>query len=198
MSLLTRFLNTFRSRALKREFDEELQFHLEKRIETNLASGMSIAEAEAAAREEFGSLENARNGMREVRMMNGRVVGAFAAGLTIGVLATGLIWHWEASRSLPLYRVGQEGVSSPVLVHEAKPRYTPEALRAKIAGFVMIECVVEPSGTCDGVRVTKSLDPGLDREAVNALQSWRFQPGQHLGKPVPVLVSIEIAFTLRS
>jgi TonB family protein len=61
----------------------------------------------------------------------------------------------------------------------------------------MMECVVQPSGTCSDVRVTKSLEPGLDREAISALQSWRFQPGQRLGKPVPVVVAIEIAFTLR-
>jgi hypothetical protein len=33
---------------------------------------------------------------------------------------------------------------------------------------------------------------------MHALESWRFEPGKRQGKPVPVLVTIEMAFTLRS
>ena len=85
----------------------------------------------------------------------------------------------------------------PVLLREVKPKYTAEAMHAKIAGTVIMECIVQPNGTCEDVYVTKPLDPGLDREAINSLQAWRFQPGQHFGKPVPVLVTVDITFTLR-
>lgn len=59
-------------------------------------------------------------------------------------------------------------------------------------------CVVQTNGVCEDIRVTKSLDPqGLDREAVKAIQEWRFQPGTRMGEPVPILVDIELRFTLR-
>jgi protein TonB len=84
------------------------------------------------------------------------------------------------------------------LVYEQKPQYTPEAMDAMIQGEVVVGCVVQTNGVCSDVHVTKSLDPnGLDRQAINAVQEWRFKPGTRLGEPVPVLVDIAISFTLR-
>jgi TonB family protein len=49
------------------------------------------------------------------------------------------------------------------------------------------------------VEVVRSLDAtfGLDQEAIKAVRQWRFEPGKKGGQPVPVLVTIEITFTLR-
>jgi len=95
-----------------------------------------------------------------------------------------------------VYKPGN-GVSAPILVKEVKPQYTPEAKKAKIEGSVTLECVVEPDGTIGDVEVTKSLDAGLDQEAIKAVKQWRFEPGTKDGKPVPVLVTLEMTFTLR-
>ena len=91
------------------------------------------------------------------------------------------------------------GVVSPRLIKEAKPRYTREAMDAKIAGVVTMEAVVEADGTVGEVRVTRSLDRefGLDDEAVRTLKKWSFAPGKKDGVAVPVLVEIEMTFTLR-
>ena len=91
------------------------------------------------------------------------------------------------------------GVSDPVKLKEIKPLYTADAMRAKIQGVVEITCVVMPDGTVSDARVTRSLDPvfGLDQEAVKAAQKWRFIPGMKDGKPVPVLITILMEFTLR-
>jgi TonB family protein len=80
-----------------------------------------------------------------------------------------------------------------------KPAYTAEAMRAKIQGTVIVECVVLPDGTVGDVQVVKSLDPtfGLDQEAVKAAKQWRFIPGRRNGQPVAVLITIELTFTLR-
>ena len=45
----------------------------------------------------------------------------------------------------------------------------------------------------------KSLDArsGLDNQAVKAVNDWRFNPGKKDGKPVAVIVSIELTFTLK-
>jgi periplasmic protein TonB len=96
------------------------------------------------------------------------------------------------------YREGN-GVSSPVLIHETKPNYTGEAMRARIQGLVKLEAIVGPDGTVGDVRVVHSLDQqfGLDKEAVRTLRQWRFKPGMRLGQPVPVLILVEISFTLR-
>jgi TonB family protein len=56
-----------------------------------------------------------------------------------------------------------------------------------------------PDGTIGNVQITKSLDStfGLDQEAIKAAKQWRFKPGTRMGEPVPVLVTIELTFTLR-
>jgi protein TonB len=72
-------------------------------------------------------------------------------------------------------------------------------MRARIQGAVLIECVVQPTGQCSDVHVIRSLDPtfGLDQEAIAAARQWRFAPGTLRGEAVPVLVTIELTFTLR-
>jgi TonB family protein len=96
------------------------------------------------------------------------------------------------------YRLGS-GVTTPQLVREVKPQYTSDAMRAKIQGTVLVECVVNKDGTVGEVQVVRSLDAvfGLDQEAVKAARQWRFRPGTRLGEPVPVLITIQLDFSLR-
>ncbi len=96
------------------------------------------------------------------------------------------------------YRLGS-GVLTPVLLREVKPQYTSDAMRAKIQGTVLVECVVNKDGTVGEVQVVRSLDSvfGLDQEAIKAARQWRFRPGTRLGEPVPVLITIQLDFSLR-
>ena len=96
------------------------------------------------------------------------------------------------------YRPGN-GVNLPRVLREVKPQYTADAMRAKVQGTVLLECVVNSDGTVGMVDVVKSLDPtfGLDQEAIKAAKQWRFAPGTRFGEPVAVLVTIELTFTLR-
>jgi predicted permease len=68
MSVISRFLNRWRERSLAREFDDELRFHLESRIEGNLRQGINPEDAEAEARRHLGSTLRAHEGMREARV----------------------------------------------------------------------------------------------------------------------------------
>ena len=96
------------------------------------------------------------------------------------------------------YRPGN-GVQLPRPLREVKPQYTADAMRAKVQGTVLLECVVMPDGTVGKVEVVRSLDSafGLDQEDIKAAKQWRFEPGTRFGEPVAVLVTIELTFTLR-
>ena len=96
------------------------------------------------------------------------------------------------------YRPGN-GVTQPTLLREVKPNYTADAMRAKIQGVVWLEAVVAENGSVTQVRVTRSLDStfGLDQEAERTVKKWLFRPGTRLGQPVPVVIEIEMSFTLR-
>jgi TonB family protein len=93
------------------------------------------------------------------------------------------------------------GVSAPQLIHEVRPAYTAEAMRAKVQGRVELDVVVLPDGTVDQrrIRIVRSLDStfGLDAQAIDAVKQWRFRPGRRLDQPVPVRVRVELTFTLR-
>ena len=85
------------------------------------------------------------------------------------------------------------------MLREVKPAYTADAMRAKVQGSVWLECIVMPDGSVGEVKVTRSLDPvfGLDQEAIKAAKMWKFSPGMRQGEPVPVIITIELTFTLR-
>jgi TonB family protein len=97
-----------------------------------------------------------------------------------------------------VYRPGN-GVTLPRVLHEERPQYTSDAMRAKVQGTVLLECVVRTDGSVGDVQVIRSLDPtfGLDQQAVAAAKKWRFAPGTRMGEPVSVLITIELTFTLR-
>jgi TonB family protein len=91
------------------------------------------------------------------------------------------------------------GVVSPRLIKGSRPNYTADAMHGKITGNVVLEAVVETDGTVGEVRVKWSLDRefGLDDEAVRSVKKWQFAPGKKDGIAVPVLVEVEMTFTLR-
>jgi len=92
----------------------------------------------------------------------------------------------------------EEGLTLPVAVKTATPKYTPDGMRAKIQGKVKLQIVVAADGTVDRVRVLESLDraTGLDDAAVEAAKKWLFTPGKLKGKDVPVAVNLDLEFRL--
>jgi protein TonB len=94
------------------------------------------------------------------------------------------------------YRLGR-GVTPPTLLKQVQPRYTAAAMRQQIQGNVALEVVVSREGIPVAIRVTRSLDPGLDEEAVIAARQWRFTPARVGDLPVDVIVTILLDFNLR-
>ena len=89
------------------------------------------------------------------------------------------------------------GVSVPQAVKRVRPEYPDTAKNTGRQGTVLVNCIVLPDGTVGEARVTRSLDPILDKAAVAAAKQFRFSPGMKDGKPVSVRVPIEFTFTLR-
>jgi periplasmic protein TonB len=93
------------------------------------------------------------------------------------------------------YKIGG-GVSAPVPVYRPEPEYSEEARKAKWQGAVLLELVVDANGVPQDIKVVRSLGLGLDQKAIEAVQKWRFKPGQKDGKAVPVSANIEVNFRL--
>jgi TonB family protein len=91
-----------------------------------------------------------------------------------------------------------QGIVPPKPVKSVNPKYTSEAMRAKIQGNVDVEIVVLTDGSVGDARVTKSLDPGLDEAAVAAAQQWRFQPATKDGQPVEYTATVSLEFRIHN
>jgi periplasmic protein TonB len=95
-----------------------------------------------------------------------------------------------------VYRPGGS-VTTPQLVSQVRPRYTPGALERRVQGSVVLEIVVTAQGLPTSFRIAQSLDLDLDKEAIKAVEQWRFRPGRLSGTPVDVLVTVVLDFTIR-
>src|SRR6267143_1792871 len=69
-SISNRLRNLLRKDAVERETDQELRFHLERQIATNIASGLSPEEARRIALLDFGGVEQFKEACREARGVN--------------------------------------------------------------------------------------------------------------------------------
>ena len=96
-----------------------------------------------------------------------------------------------------IYDVNDQGIMRPELVKDVPARYTPDAMRRKIEGSVLLRGVILESGRVADVKVVESLDPELDQEAVAAFSKWEFKPGTKEGAPVAVRVTCKMAFAFK-
>jgi TonB family protein len=103
----------------------------------------------------------------------------------------------DTARVPPGVSLTGNGVSMPRVLHLELPGYTPDRLRGIAGGTIRLHVVVRPNGEAGNITVVRSPDPGLDADAIAALRQWRFAPGQRDGRPLPVLVEIEMPLSPR-
>ena len=95
-----------------------------------------------------------------------------------------------------VYGIGEGGISAPQLIYKIEPEYSDEARKAKFQGTIVISAIVDTDGIAKNIKVMRPLGLGLDEKAIEAIKKWRFRPGVKNGKPVAVLVTIEVNFRL--
>jgi TonB family protein len=90
------------------------------------------------------------------------------------------------------------GCAVPILVRQIQPKYTHDAMQAKLEGDVEIQAVIQKDGTVGDLRVSRSLDTqfGLDDEALKAAKGWVFHPATCKGEPVNMIVTLRLQFRL--
>ena len=78
-------------------------------------------------------------------------------------------------------------------------RYPPIAEENGIKGRVVCQFVVERDGSISDIRVVRSVDPSLDKEAVRVIKAMpKWIPGKQNGSSVRVKFTLPVTFTLQS
>lgn len=67
---------------------------------------------------------------------------------------------------------------------------------AHYSGTVVLWLVVNSQGDIEQASVAKPLGLGLDQNALRTAWTWKFKPATRAGSPVPVRVTVEVAFRL--
>lgn len=82
-----------------------------------------------------------------------------------------------APRPAPAAAAAAPAAQSLRPISTPAPRYPPEALRAGTSGEVLVEITVGTDGSITASRVLRATPPRVfDREALNAVKRWRFEP----------------------
>jgi TonB family protein len=82
------------------------------------------------------------------------------------------------------------------IISKPTPAYTQEARSLRIQGEVLLEVVLEASGSLHVVRVVRGLGHGLDDNAVKAAEQIHFKPAMKDGQPTDSTVVLHIIFQL--
>ncbi|HMO50249.1 MAG TPA: energy transducer TonB [Kiritimatiellia bacterium] len=104
--------------------------------------------------------------------------------------------HGGLASSDLVFEIAELDTPPRALAH-VPPVYPPQARNRRVEGEVALEFIVGSDGMVGEVRVISSKPPMLfDDAAVQAVQRWRFQPGQRDGQPVSTRVRQSLFFRL--
>jgi TonB family protein len=163
----------------------------------------------ATTQHEWHSVELRCQGERALIRINGHDVVMVndldALGGSIGFAGHGVTYRAARVVSAPdgpaifstAHVAGEESLELPKVLREVRPQMPKSRFQDERNYVAMIEAVVDEQGNVAAARFLRKL-PGAvayNDEAMRAVHGWKFTPARLRGKPVPVLVVIELTFT---
>jgi len=97
----------------------------------------------------------------------------------------------------PPIRIGFGQMKEPRKLVDTKPVYPETARRARLEGVVILEIIVDKQGSVRNWKVLRPLSLGLTEAAVAAVQQWKYEPPMYNGRPVEVLITVTMRFSLQ-
>jgi protein TonB len=79
---------------------------------------------------------------------------------------------------------------STAVIKRLEPEYPQLAVNAHLQGVVILEVTVGEDGDVMEVRLLRSANPLLDREAERAVRKWRYSPVVLNGIRVPFILTL--------
>ncbi|MFP2925722.1 energy transducer TonB [Pyxidicoccus sp. 3LG] len=125
--------------------------------------------------------------------VEGGVAGGVVGGVVGGVIG-GVVGGQLGGTGTDVLPFGA-GMTRPEKISGPQPEYTREALEARVAGTMIVKCVVTVEGRVERCRIIKPL-PHMDRAVLDALTSSRYKPVTFQGRPVQVDYTFTLNFKL--
>jgi protein TonB len=72
---------------------------------------------------------------------------------------------------------------APLPLVRVEPQYPPQAQRRKLEGWVQVRFTISTAGSVKDAAVIKSSDAMFERNALQAVNKWKYQPQMQAGKP---------------
>jgi TonB family protein len=124
-------------------------------------------------------------------------LGMAACLVLAGSVVFGVSSGFAAPQEDRVYKVSEEGVTSPKVLYRVEPKYSESAREAKISGTAVLTMEIATNGKAEKIRILRSLEETLDLAAIESLEQWDFEPGKKDGVPVRVQATVEVNFRLQ-
>jgi protein TonB len=126
--------------------------------------------------------------------VEGGVPGGIAGGVLGGLPEPPPAPPAPAATRAPV-RIGGQ-IQAPTLIHRVEPFYPSTAVDARLQGMVILEAIIDRDGTVAEVKVLRSANTLLDREAVIAVKQWRYSPLVLNGQRERFVLTVMLSFNL--
>lgn len=93
--------------------------------------------------------------------------------------------------------IGHSPVAAPEVLSKFDPAYPGDLMHDGVQGIVILTAIIRSDGSVGDITVVRSLDPRLDRNAVEALSRWLFRPGLRDGLAIDLEAVITVPFRLK-
>lgn len=162
--------------AQRKLLDKEQQLALEQQRQQQLAA--EKAAADKAAADKLAAQQKAQPSEPKAQTD----VAAASAPATA-----------EPAKPMPQQIV----TTDPVMTKYVQPRFPTQAQRTRTQGWVLVGYTVDTEGNVTGAQVVDAQPRHLfDREAINAVERWKYKPATRNGTPVEAKLQKKIEFKL--
>lgn len=120
---------------------------------------------------------------------------AHTHGTGATLMASGFGERVNQNAAAPL-SIPKPQVEPVEIVFKPRPDYTPEAIRQRVEGEVLLDVIFKATGSLEVNRVVKGLGYGLDDAAMAAAQRIRFRPARKDGQPYDCAALVHMVFEL--
>ncbi|MBR3452621.1 MAG: TonB family protein [Muribaculaceae bacterium] len=101
---------------------------------------------------------------------------------------------YRSAEQMPHFPGGEAALMKYIQTHI---QYPPTAAKNHVQGRVIVQFIVWEDGSVDAVKVVRSVDKDLDKEAIRVCKTLpKFTPGRQNGKIVPVWYTLPVTFQL--